>query len=305
MKKELMTIVLDSILKENLSTLKKENQMDDSYNEAKSAQVSSKKEKEALSTVNVLEWNGEGGLSHFMRENKVAPENGLLLSENSKHLQEAEKRGMARIGVLRAGSKEFLPGTDTVVEEISDLDDDFFLKCYQREHQIPWTILRTERCVVREFELEDLEALFELYRGEGMTDFMEGLYSYEEEKKYQTAYINYMYRYFGYGMWLVFEKESGKLIGRAGIEHREELGGELELGYAIGVPFQRKGYATEVCKAIMSYVENKLEFQRISCLIEKENEVSVHLAKKLGFAWKEELLIGGKKMQHYIYQFTE
>lgn len=30
-----------------------------------------------------------------------------------------------------------------------------------------------------------------------------------------------MYGYYGYGMWLVFDKASGELIGRAGLEHRE------------------------------------------------------------------------------------
>ena len=49
-------------------------------------------------------------------------------------------------------------------------------------------------------------------------------------------------------MWIVCDRNTGELIGRAGVEHREELGGELELGYAIGVPWQRQGYATEVCR---------------------------------------------------------
>ena len=44
---------------------------------------------------------------------------------------------------------------------------------------------------------------------------------YEEEKEFQRAYIENMYRYFGYGLWLVFSKETGELIGRAGLEHRE------------------------------------------------------------------------------------
>ncbi len=56
--------------------------------------------------------------------------------------------------------------------------------------------------------------------------------SYEEEREYQQAYIEQMYRFYGYGMWIVCDRNTGELIGRAGVEHREELGGELELGYA-------------------------------------------------------------------------
>ena len=70
--------------------------------------------------------------------------------------------------------------------------------------------------------MEYLDALFELYAGKGMTDYMEPLYPYEEEREYQQAYIEQMYRFYGYGMWIVCDRNTGELIGRAGVEHREE-----------------------------------------------------------------------------------
>ena len=45
----------------------------------------------------------------------------------------------------------------------NELGPGFLEKVYQRYHRIPWTILETERCVVRELSLDDLDALFELY----------------------------------------------------------------------------------------------------------------------------------------------
>lgn len=36
----------------------------------------------------------------------------------------------------------------------------------------------------------------------------------------QKNYIENMYGFYGYGLWLVFEKETDELIGRAGIEIR-------------------------------------------------------------------------------------
>lgn len=224
----------------------------------------------------------------------------ILISENGDILTESVKSGMITIGYLppaeTAASEndvvEF-PQVDIIVEGFEEVDYDFFEKIYQRHHNLPWTILETERLIVRELTLSDMDSLFELYSYEGMTDYMEGLYDYEEEYDYQKAYIENMYRFFGYGMWLVFEKESGKLIGRAGVEHREELEGELELGYAIGKPWQKKGYATEVCKGILTYVWEELGFDEICSLVECRNTLSIHLLEKLGFILEEELILDG------------
>ena len=131
-------------------------------------------------------------------------------------------------------------------------------------------------------------------------EYMEGLYPYEQEYAYQKAYVESMYRFFGYGMWLVFEKETGKLVGRAGIEHREELGGELELGYAIAKPYWGRGYATEVCQAIINYAKEELGFPSICSLIEPENAVSIHLAEKLGFQFEKEVKLTCKKYKKYV-----
>ena len=166
-------------------------------------------------------------------------------------------------------------GVDMLVEGFDEVDVDFLEMVWQRHHRIPWTILETERCVIRELTLDDLDALFALY-GDGEIDkYTDSLYPYEEEKEFQRAYIENMYRYFGYGLWLVFSKETGKLIGRAGLEHREyheEI--ELELGYIVGTPYQGQGFATEICKAILNYAKENTGFERINALIEDGNVAS-------------------------------
>ena len=195
-------------------------------------------------------------------------------------------------------------GVDMLVEGFDEVDVDFLEKVWQRHHHIPWTILETERCVVRELTLDDLDALFELY-GDGEIDkYTDSLYTYEEEKEFQRAYIENMYRYFGYGLWLVFSKETGELIGRAGLEHREyyeEI--ELELGYIIGTKYQGQGYATEVCEAILQYAKENTGFERINALVQAENVVSKKLSEKLGFYHAEDFDLDGKIMCRYILNF--
>lgn len=222
----------------------------------------------------------------------------IFLSSDQFLLDLARDVDVPAIAYQKPETDTFLHA-DMVVEGFEEVDMIFLQRVYERHFNIPWTILETKRCIVRELELSDMDDLFSMYAEPGMTDYMEGLYEYEEELEYQKAYIENMYRFYGYGMWLVFEKKTGTLIGRAGVEHREELNGEMELGYAIRTSFQHQGYAYEVCQAIVQYAGEELQAHLLHCLIEKGNVISEKLAVKLGFSYHGDREIGGILMSDY------
>lgn len=114
---------------------------------------------------------------------------------------------------------------------------------------------------------------------------MEGLYDdREEELEFTRAYIENMYKFYGYGIWLVCLKENDEIIGRAGLSNRQVDGvNELELGYVIGEAYQGSGYAHEACVAVCEFAKEQLYADKLVCFIEKENIPSVKLAEKLGF----------------------
>lgn len=236
--------------------------------------------------------------------------NSLLISEDRKLLKKAGELGMATICYLPSETHEEpddAPGfsADLYAEGLEEVDFGFLQRVYRRHHRLPWHILATERCIVREFCMDDLDDLFELYAGEGMTDYIEPLYPYEEEIKYQQAYIAHMYGFYGYGMWVVCDKKTGKMLGRAGVEPREELGGELELGYAIGRTYQGRGLAKEVCLAILEYVREELERSCVFCTIDPENRKSRCLAEGLGFVFESKIWNGKKTMMKYRLELEE
>ena len=110
-----------------------------------------------------------------------------------------------------------------------------------------------------------------------------------------------MYRFYGYGMWLVCDRENGKLIGRAGFSH-QDLGDEivLEMGYIIGVPYQRQGYATEICEKLIEFARANLsDFGTLNCFVEPGNTASHGLMAKLHFCQSGEVTISGKTMVRY------
>ena len=124
----------------------------------------------------------------------------------------------------------------------------------------------------------------------------------EDEIAYTKAYIENMYVYYGYGMWLVCDRENGEIIGRAGL-NTQEIEDEivLEMGYLIRQEYQRQGYAYEVCTAIMDYAKEASGFSELSCLVEEENHPSLGLLQKLGFSFRKEVDILGKRMKRYVY----
>lgn len=193
----------------------------------------------------------------------------IWIVSSRQQKQIADSLGIASVGEPQCGTRY-------AVESLAELDIEYLERVRRRYNHIPWDIGETERCLIRELSLSDLPALYELYDKPGMTDYVEPLYDYETELEYQKAYIENMYGFYEYGMWLVFSKETGKLIGRAGLEHDE-------LGYMIAPEFWNMGYATEVCRFIIDYARRNTDFEELYCRIDERNVASVRLAKKLGF----------------------
>ena len=212
---------------------------------------------------------------------------GLYRTEEER--VELDHKGMAAIGV-ETDDGPHLRGP-FIVQGIEALTEELIRKVYCRYHHLPMEILRTKRTILREMDPgKDIDGLFELYRGEGMTDYVEDLYSYEEELEYERSYVEKIYALYDFGMWNVFDQKEGRLIGRAGLDERSlevdvtigEDDSWLELGYMIDARLQGRGLGYEVCSAILSYAR---EFGRHAfyCRIHPENLPSVRLAEKLGF----------------------
>lgn len=182
------------------------------------------------------------------------------------------------------------PGALYVIEQIEELDFDAIDMVYRRLAGLPLDILTTKRCVVRETTVEDVDAFYRIYAEPEITEYMENLYAdRDEEIAYIKEYREKVYGFYGYGMWTVLTK-AGTVIGRAGISWRE--GFDLpELGFVIGVPWQRQGYAYEVCRAILDHAYKELEFTQVQALVMEGNEKSAALCRKLGFKREENVVL--------------
>lgn len=181
------------------------------------------------------------------------------------------------------------------VMDFEGIDYAYLCDIYKRFFHIPWTILETERCVLREMTPEDLDALYEVYADPEISRYTEALYEdREQELAYMKDYIEHVYRFCGLGIWVIVEKQINRLIGRAGLAFRDGYD-TPEIGFIIGKEYQRKGYAYEVCRAILKYCQS-LDMKTIRVIYQKENRASEELCKKLGFVITGAFLEDGKDM---------
>lgn len=248
------------------------------------------------------------GAEIFQGEKGGLLEEALLITAKDDTLKRAKDLPLA---VLACRNPKImgqeLYGTDFLAESFEEVDFYFLERVYQRKQGIPWRVIDTKRCYLREITLEDLPALYRLYEGKGITDFVEPLFEWQEEVEYTKAYIEKMYPYFGYGMWLVMDRDTDSLIGRAGLNpnivNDEYL---LEMGYIIDVKCQRKGYGLEVCEAILQYAkEAELGFDKVYCFVQKGNTASLALLQRLGFDYEREELREGKEMLRFSYELRK
>lgn len=250
-----------------------------------------------------------------MIKRNIDLKNVLYIAATDESLRAAQGLELAVLGYLKPQKSCEIPilsGVKMLVEGFEEVDTLFLERVYEREHHLPWVIAKTSRWILREFTMEDMDGLVELYgqpgvafrmeHGEEIPDYIEPLLPRKEEEEYQRCYIENMYGYYGYGMWLVIESDSHRVIGRAGLENREyEDGVELEMGYVIDPHYWRRGIAYEVCTAIMKYAAENTEFERLNALTEADNVASIALLEKLGFTYMEDTDVSGSLTKRYVF----
>ncbi|MCI9296131.1 MAG: GNAT family N-acetyltransferase [Lachnospiraceae bacterium] len=219
----------------------------------------------------------------------------LILTDSPELARICRKLDMAVAAVLTEEGKDF-PGISYAVTDTENLDETYLERIWRRYRGIPWRICETKRCFVRESVPEDVESFYRIYRDKDITEYMEDLFEDpEKERQYIRDYMEKVYGFYGFGMWTVCLRESGEVIGRAGLSMREGFD-EPELGYVIGKKWQGRGIAEEVCREILSYGREELGIERVRVLMHPDNAASERLCHKLGFT-----RTGEEKLEGVVY----
>ena len=83
----------------------------------------------------------------------------------------------------------------------------------------------------------------------------------------------------GYGMWIIEEKATGKIIGRAGFEYVDDE--TVSLGFVIRKSERKKGYAYEACLLCLNFLFDSNPDLSVIAKYSVENKASKALLCKL------------------------
>ena len=149
--------------------------------------------------------------------------------------------------------------------------------------QIP---LQTTRFILREFQPEDAEYLFQMNEDWNCIKYT-GDVAFKNLEAAENFIKNYdHYQKYGFGRWTVLDKDSEEFLGWCGLKYDEELH-EYDLGFRFLKKYWGKGYATEASELCLKLGFEEFKIHEIVGRVMRENVASIKVLEKLGMIYKE------------------
>lgn len=115
------------------------------------------------------------------------------------------------------------------------------------------------------------------------------------------------YAKYGYGLWAVCLKASGRMIGQCGVTVQDVGGKEvLEVGYLFNLDYWHRGFATEAAVACKNYAFDVLHVNDVYSIVRDNNFASQAVAKRNGMQEVGSFIkhYYGTDMPHIVYKVS-
>ena len=163
--------------------------------------------------------------------------------------------------------------------------------------------IETERLILRELRLSDLEDMFELDSDPEVHRYLgnKPIKTKDESLKILKGVIS-QYTEYGIGRWALINKETDEFMGWSGLKLNTEgnMNGFSEfydVGYRIMKRFWGQGYATESGKAAVDYAFKVLKLPELYGITEMGNQASHKALLKIGLKYVEDFYYEKEKLK--------
>ena len=275
------------------------------YNEIKKSYLDSPPELEKISTDSVDKPNmaSEIGSIHLTMKNaQYKLQDGLIITSAANFNESMLASGITTI-VYDKNLGSGLPyGIDLIVDSFEDIDTEFLIRLFKHKNKIPCLIAETKRTVIRELCAQDIDEVVKISREEHILKFVEdGRVPEEEQKEKLLAYIDNIYSFYDYGIWGIFDRADGSLIGLISLDFLTDAEeARYETGFFIRKERLGQGFAKEAIEMVVNYAKNKLSASELIAVTDYENVPARALLEKCGFteACRNDKMIYVKQLEN-------
>lgn len=167
-------------------------------------------------------------------------------------------------------------------------------------------ILETERLYLRPMAQADFEDLCLMLKDPVVMAAYEHAFDDAEVQDWLDRQLR-RYQDYGFGLWAVVLKESGRMIGQCGLTMQECNGEQVpEIGYLFQKAFWHQGYAIEAASACKRYAFDVLGAEEVFSIIRDTNIPSQHVAERNGMVRRGSFVkyYYHTYMLHFIFSIT-
>ncbi|RIJ03820.1 N-acetyltransferase [Achromobacter sp. K91] len=141
---------------------------------------------------------------------------------------------------------------------------------------------QTARLQARRMDETDFSFIAAMHADERLMATMGGTRTDSASRRYLLQNVEH-WAELGYGMYVLADRASGALAGRAGLKRTQSRGcDEVEVAYAFLPASWGMGYATEIAQALLSLGFGRLPVEALSAVALEENAASCRVLEKCG-----------------------
>jgi ribosomal-protein-alanine N-acetyltransferase len=162
-----------------------------------------------------------------------------------------------------------------------------------------YPLITTNNLVLRPWELEDAEALFNILQEKDILRYFPSSTPPPREKveKYILHHLTH-WQQRGYGHWAVVSRADGQVIGWSGLEYLPEIN-ETEIAFLLSQRVWGRGLATEAAQAAIHFGFASAGLETIVGLVHPENIASIRVLEKCGLAFVDQITLWGLALYRY------
>lgn len=153
-------------------------------------------------------------------------------------------------------------------------------------------VIETERLILRRIEEGDAALQFAVLNTPAVMECLGGVKELHEIEAKHAKSMAWFAQH-GFGFMMMIEKDTGELVGHAGLKRVDNENapnqGDYEIGWLVREDRWRRGYAMEAMRAVVDWAFTRHDAPHLVALTSERNEPSWRLMQKLGMERREDL----------------